>query len=84
MYQRIRQSQVAQKTDKLLPEMEKLQNAIKRVSANWNDVVAQGVQTMHVNLIVSACNSTNATMTAMSNDIEMCIERLEELERTSL
>lgn len=83
MYRRIRQSQVARHTDCLRPEMEKLQNAIKRVSENWNDVVAQGIKTGQVNMIVGACNTINSEMVSLSTNIETDLSRLEELAKLS-
>lgn len=79
MYTRIRRSQTACRTDRLRPEMEKLQSAIKRVSENWNDVVAQGIQTGKINIIVGTCNSVNSEMVSLSTNIEADLSRLEDL-----
>ena len=84
MYTRIRTSQVARHTDRLRPEMEKLQNAIKRVSENWNDVVAQGIQTGQINMITSACNAVNSQLLGLSTTLESDLSRLEELSRLSM
>lgn len=84
MYTRIRSSQVARHTDRLRPEMEKLQNAIKRVSENWNDVVAQGIQIGQINMIVGACNTINAELISLSTSLESDLSRLEELSRLSM
>lgn len=81
MYTRIRTSAVARHTDRLRPEMEKLQNAIKRVSENWNDVVAQGIQTGHINMIVGACNSLNSELVGLATNLESDLSRIEELSR---
>lgn len=81
MYTRIRVSQVARQTDRLRPEMEKLQSAIKRVSENWNDVVSQGIQTGHINMIIGSCNSINSELRGLSTSIESDLSRLEELSR---
>ena len=81
MYNRIRSSQVARHTDRLRPEMEKLQSAIKRVSENWNDVVAQGIQTGHINMIIGACNNINSELLGLSTSLEADLSRLEDLSR---
>lgn len=81
MYTRMRKSQVATHTDHLKSEMEKLQQAIKRVSENWNDVVAQGIQTSYINSIISACNSVNSTLTTLSIELDSDLTRLEELSK---
>ena len=81
MYSRTRRSQTARYSDLLRPEMEKLQRAIKRVSENWNDTVAQGIQTGNVNMIIGACNTFNAETLALSTTIEADLDRLEELSR---
>ncbi len=73
---------VASRTDRLRPEMEKLQGAIKRVGENWNDVVAQGIQTAHVNMLVSACNNINTTLLSLSTNIESDLNSLEEFLRS--
>lgn len=80
-YSRIRISAVAHRTDALRPEMEKLQRAIKRVGENWNDVVAKGIQTAQINMIISGCNSINSLLTEMGANLNSDIERLEELSR---
>ena len=81
MYTRIRTSQVARHTDRLRPEMEKLQAAIKRVSENSNDVVAQGIQTGHINMVIGACNTINSELVGLSTSLESDLSRLEELSR---
>lgn len=81
LYNRIRKSQVAHRTDYLRPEMEKLQRAVKRVGENWNDVVAQGIQTTHINMIVGACNSINAELIGLATTLEADLARLDELSR---
>lgn len=78
-YTRIRKSAVAFRADQLRPEMEKLQRAIRRVGENWNDAVAQGVQTTRVNMVISACNSINTMLTEMGTNLNADLERLEEL-----
>lgn len=83
MYNRIRSSQVARQTDRLRPEMEKLQSAVKRVSENWNDVVAQGIQTTHINMVIGACNTINSELRGLSTSLESDLSRLEELSRLS-
>lgn len=83
MYRRIRKSDVARQMDILRDEMQKLQQAIKRVSENWNDAVAQGIQTGHINNIVSSCNSINGTLMNLGLQIETDLTRLEELEMQS-
>lgn len=70
---------MARYTDLLRPEMEKLQNAIKRVGENWNDVVAQGVQTTHVNTVVASCNNINTNLLDISTSIESDLRQLKEL-----
>ena len=67
--------------DGLKDGMGKLQNAIKRVSENWNDVVAQGIQTAHINMIISTCNSFNGEMGALGFQIDGDLEQLDELAR---
>ena len=83
MYRRIRKSDVARQMDILREEMQKLQQAIKRVSENWNDAVAQGIQTGHINNIVSSCNSINGTLMNLGLQIETDLIRLEELDMQS-
>lgn len=83
MYRRIRKSETARQTDTLRDEMQKLQQAIKRVSENWNDTVAQGIQTGHINNIVAACNAINGTLMNLGLQIETDLTRLEELELAS-
>ena len=78
-YSRIRKSAVAHRADYLRPEMEKLQRAIRRVGENWNDAVAQGVQTNRVNMVISACNSINTMLTEMGANLNADLVRLEEL-----
>ncbi len=78
-YSRIRKSQVAHRTDALRPEMEKLQNAIRRVGENWNDVVAQGIQTTKINMVISACNSINSLLIEMGASLNADLARIEEL-----
>ena len=78
-YTRIRKSQVAYRADNLRPEMEKLQRIIKRVGENWNDVVAQGIQTTQVNMIVSSCNSVNSVLMGLATNLNSDLMRLEEL-----
>lgn len=80
-YTRIRKSAVAFRGDQLRPEMEKLQRAIRRVGENWNDAVAQGVQTTRVNMVISACNSINTMLTEMGANLNADLERLEELSK---
>lgn len=81
MYTRIRTSAVAQYADQLRPQMEKLQSAIKRVSENWNDVVAQGIQSGQINMIIGACNAFNSEVVGMSTSLESDLSKLEELSR---
>ena len=81
MYTRIRTSEVARHTDRIRTEMEKLQIAIKRVGENWNDVVAQGIQTTHVNLVIGACNEINSELLALSTSLEADLSRLKELSK---
>ena len=66
--------------DRVVSEMGKLHQAVKRVSENWNDVVAHGVQTMQVNQVISACNSLNSIMSADIAEINAGMSRLEELQ----
>lgn len=82
-YNRIRKSQTAYRTDNLRPEMEKLQRIIKRVGENWNDVVAQGIQTTQVNMIVSSCNSVNSVLMGLATNLNSDLIRLEELVKAS-
>lgn len=82
-YRRIRKSQTAYRVDNLRPEMEKLQRAVKRVGENWNDVVAQGIQTTQVNMIVSSCNSVNSVLMGLATNLNSDLVRLEELVKTS-
>ena len=81
MYTRIRTSEVARHTDRIRTEMEKLQIAIKRVGENWNDVVSQGIQTTHVNLVIGACNEINSELLALSTSLEADLSRLKELSK---
>ena len=83
-YRHIRKSQVALNTDNLRPEMEKLQNYIKRLGENWNDAVAQGVQTVHINNIVQLCNSINSVLIGLSSQLETDLSRIDELEKICL
>ena len=80
-YSRIRISQTAHRTDCLRNEMMKLQSALKRIGENWNDVVAQGVQTTHINQIVSTCNSINSVLVGISASVDSDLARLKELEK---
>lgn len=82
-YRRIRKSQTAYRVDNLRPVMEKLQRAVKRVGENWNDVVAQGIQTTQVNMIVSSCNSANSVLIGLATNLNSDLIRLEELVKTS-
>ena len=79
MYTRIRTSAVARSADHLRQQMENLQNAIKRVSENWNDVVAQGIQSGQINMIIGACNAFNSEAVGISTSLESDLSRLEEL-----
>ena len=83
MYENIRKSEVTRQMDILKDEMQKLQQAIKRVSENWNDAVAQGIQAGHINNIIASCNSINGTLMGLGVQIEGDLTRLEELEKTS-
>lgn len=82
-YTRIRKSQTAYRADNLRPEMEKLQRIIKRVGENWNDIVAQGIQTTQVNMIVSSCNSVNSVLMGLATNLNSDLMRLEELVKAS-
>ena len=70
--------------ERVISEMGKLQNALKRVSENWNDVVAQGIQTMQVNQVISSCNSLNSIMSGSVSEINADMSRLEELQSICL
>lgn len=80
-YRRIRISQAAYRADWLRDEMMKLQSALKRVGENWNDTVAQGVQTTYVNQIVATCNSINSVIVGLTSSLEVDLARIKELVR---
>ena len=76
-------SNVAYKTESLRNEMVKLQVAIKRVGENWNDAVSYGIQSQHINNIVSTCNGINSVIVGLATQIEADFAKLEELRALS-
>jgi flagellar biosynthesis chaperone FliJ len=82
-YNRPKLSMIAKQNENLYQKMLQLQNAIKRVSDNWNDAVSQGIQSSHIQSIISLCNSFNSTVAGASSSVEADLQQLKDLEESA-